>query len=74
MDDGLNSIDQDSGRSCGQATRTTSPPAAAPRTPPEIGPRPFADYEVVELLLTLAIPCSDVEQPAKALIARLDSL
>jgi len=30
----------------------------------------FADYEVVELLLTLAIPRSDVKQPAKALITR----
>jgi DNA repair protein RadC len=30
----------------------------------------FADYEVVELLLTLAIPRSDVKQTAKALIAR----
>ena len=34
----------------------------------------FADYEVVELLLTLAIPRSDVKQPAKALIARFDNL
>src|SRR5947209_14699714 len=34
----------------------------------------FADYEVVELLLTLAIPRSDVKQPAKALIARFGSL
>jgi DNA repair protein RadC len=31
----------------------------------------FADYEVIELLLTLAIPRSDVKQPAKALMARL---
>ncbi len=30
----------------------------------------FADYEIVELLLTLAIPRSDVKQPAKELIAR----
>jgi len=30
----------------------------------------LADYEVVELLLTLAIPRSDVKQPAKALIER----
>lgn len=30
----------------------------------------FADYEAVELLLTLAIPRSDVKPPAKALIAR----
>jgi len=34
----------------------------------------FADYEVVELLLTLAIPRSDVKQPAKALIARFRNL
>ena len=34
----------------------------------------FADYEVVELLLTLAIPRSDVKQPAKALIARFSNL
>lgn len=34
----------------------------------------FADYEVVELLLTLAIPRSDVKQPAKELIARFGSL
>ena len=34
----------------------------------------FADYEVVELLLTLAVPRSDVKQPAKALIARFGSL
>jgi DNA repair protein RadC len=34
----------------------------------------FADYEVVELLLTLAIPRSDVKQPAKALIARFGNL
>ena len=34
----------------------------------------FADYEVVELLLTLAIPRSDVKQPAKALIARFGDL
>lgn len=34
----------------------------------------FADYEVVELLLTLAIPRADVKQPAKALIARFDNL
>ena len=30
----------------------------------------FADYEVVELLLTLAIPRGDVKPTAKALIAR----
>jgi DNA repair protein RadC len=34
----------------------------------------FADYEVVELLLTLAIPRSDVKQPAKALITRFGDL
>ena len=34
----------------------------------------FADYEVVELLLTLAIPRSDVKPPAKALIARFGNL
>lgn len=34
----------------------------------------FADYEVVELLLTLAIPRLDVKQPAKALIARFGDL
>jgi len=34
----------------------------------------LADYEVVELLLTLAIPRSDVKGPAKALISRFGSL
>jgi len=34
----------------------------------------FADYEVVELLLTLAIPRSDVKRPAKTLIARFGNL
>jgi DNA repair protein RadC len=34
----------------------------------------LADYEVVELLLTLAIPRSDVKQPAKALISRFGNL
>jgi len=34
----------------------------------------FADYEVVELLLTLAIPRHDVKEPAKALIERFGSL
>lgn len=34
----------------------------------------FADYEVVELLLTLAIPRADVKQPAKALVARFGDL
>lgn len=32
------------------------------------------DYEVVELLLTLAIPRSDVKEPAKALIAKFGNL
>jgi DNA repair protein RadC len=34
----------------------------------------LADYEVIELLLTLAIPRSDVKQPAKALMARFGNL
>ena len=34
----------------------------------------FGDHEVVELLLTLAIPRRDVKQPAKALLGRFDSL
>lgn len=34
----------------------------------------FADYEVIELLLTLAIPRADVKQPAKALIAKFVNL
>ncbi len=34
----------------------------------------FADHEVVELLLTLAIPRRDVKQPAKALLRRFGSL
>lgn len=34
----------------------------------------FAEYEVIELLLTLAIPRSDVKQPAKALMARFGNL
>ena len=34
----------------------------------------FADYEVVELLLTLAVPRGDVKPPAKALIARFGNL
>ncbi len=34
----------------------------------------LADYEVVELLLTLAIPRSDVKRPAKALISRFGNL
>ena len=34
----------------------------------------FADYEVIELLLTLAVPRSDVKQPAKALIAKFGNL
>jgi len=38
------------------------------------GLRGLADYEIVELLLTLAIPRCDVKQPAKALIARFGDL
>ncbi|MBS3783505.1 MAG: DNA repair protein RadC [Anaerolineae bacterium] len=34
----------------------------------------FADYEIVELLLTLAIPRSDVKLPAKRLIERFKNL
>ncbi len=34
----------------------------------------FADHEVVELLLTLAIPRADVKEPAKALIQRFKNL
>ena len=34
----------------------------------------LADYEIIELLLTLAIPRSDVKAPAKALIVRFGSL
>lgn len=34
----------------------------------------LADYEVVELLLTLAVPRSDVKQPAKRLIERFKNL
>jgi DNA repair protein RadC len=34
----------------------------------------FADYEVIELLLTLAIPRSDVKQLAKVLIGRFGNL
>lgn len=34
----------------------------------------FADYEVIELLLTLAIPRSDVKQPAKALTKKFGDL
>ncbi len=34
----------------------------------------FAAHEVIELLLTLAIPRADVKQPAKALLARFGSL
>ena len=34
----------------------------------------FAEHEVIELLLTLAIPRSDVKQQAKALLARFGSL
>lgn len=34
----------------------------------------LADYEIVELLLTLAIPRADVKKPAKELIARFGNL
>ena len=34
----------------------------------------FAEHEVIELLLTLAIPRTDVKQPAKALLERFGSL
>ena len=34
----------------------------------------FAEHEVLELLLTLAIPRSDLKQPAKALLERFGSL
>ena len=34
----------------------------------------FAEYEAVELLLALAIPRSDVKEPAKALLRRFGSL
>lgn len=34
----------------------------------------FSDHEVIELLLTLAIPRSDVKQPAKRLLAKFGSL
>ena len=34
----------------------------------------FAEHEVIELLLTLAIPRSDVKRPAKALLKRFGSL
>ena len=34
----------------------------------------FAEHEVIELLLTLAIPRSDVKQPAKALLERFGIL
>ena len=40
----------------------------------KVGLEGLADYEVVELLLTLAIPRSDVKQPAKSLIERFGSL
>ncbi len=34
----------------------------------------FSDYEIVELMLTLAIPRSDVKQPARALVSRFGDL
>jgi DNA repair protein RadC len=39
----------------------------------QAGPDAFADYELLELLLTIAIPRRDVKQLAKALIARFGS-
>jgi len=39
-----------------------------------VGLEGLAEYEVVELLLTLAIPRADVKEPAKALMARFGSL
>ena len=38
------------------------------------GTEGLADYEVIELLLTLAIPRSDVKQPAKRLIKRFGNI
>lgn len=38
------------------------------------GPAGLADYEFIELLLTLAIPRSDVKLPAKALIQKFGNL
>ena len=38
------------------------------------GLKGFQDYEIAELILTLAIPRSDVKQPAKELIARFGDL
>jgi DNA repair protein RadC len=40
----------------------------------KVGLEGLADYEIVELLLTLAIPRSDVKQQAKALLARFGNL
>lgn len=34
----------------------------------------MADHEVIEILLTLAIPRKDVKEPAKALLARFGNL
>lgn len=34
----------------------------------------LSDYEIIELLLMLAIPRGDVKQPAKALIKRFSNL
>jgi DNA repair protein RadC len=39
----------------------------------QAGPDAFPDYELLELLLTIAIPRRDVKQLAKALIARFGS-
>ena len=33
----------------------------------------FADYEIVELLLTLSIPVRDVKKPAKDLIKKFEN-
>lgn len=38
------------------------------------GAKALADYELVELILTLVVPRLDVKQPAKALIARFGNL
>jgi DNA repair protein RadC len=40
----------------------------------KLGIHGFADYEVVELLLTLAIPRQDVKEPAKRLIQKFGNL
>lgn len=40
----------------------------------KVGLEGLAEHEVIELLLTLAIPRSDVKQPAKALLRRFGNL